>query len=247
MQLTSVTTIPTQSILNNTLWLRDSPGGSCLGLILFAMTVQRALAADLAPKRVIIDYLADEEWATGQKAFAHSQAMPRLLKNFCPTCVEMVLVGDKPVRVTRGVYLPIEHQCGSVHRSDGGQLTPVMTVAEFDAANAAKRVRERQAVKEDRITFKANYTKVNQSAMFKLMNLLYGTDPATLPDEEVEQVEEMPYAKALRFLLAKKRWSIEKQMVGRRRRGWEAGDPLPYYPEARLFEDIFSESRTFPN
>lgn len=55
----------------------------------------------------------DHDWAQRQKAFPHSDSMPRAFAYFCAACTEMVIDGNRSVRVTRGVYLPKEHQCGT--------------------------------------------------------------------------------------------------------------------------------------
>jgi hypothetical protein len=60
----------------------------------------------------------DVDWADRQRAFAHTQSMPRAFNSFCVNCAEMVIGADKVVRITRGVYLPIEHQCNSVRVYD---------------------------------------------------------------------------------------------------------------------------------
>lgn len=61
----------------------------------------------------------DVDWATKQKSFGHSQSMPRPFNTFCAVCVEMVIdKSERSVRVTKGVYLPIEHKCGSVRVYD---------------------------------------------------------------------------------------------------------------------------------
>jgi hypothetical protein len=53
----------------------------------------------------------DVAWSSRQSAFPHSQPMPRTLKNYCVSCTEMVTDGDTVLRETRGMYLPIEHDC----------------------------------------------------------------------------------------------------------------------------------------
>lgn len=61
----------------------------------------------------------DVDWAQRQRAFQHSQSMPRPFKTFCTNCVEMVIdTGNKKVRATKGVYLPIEHDCARVRVYD---------------------------------------------------------------------------------------------------------------------------------
>ncbi len=59
----------------------------------------------------------DVNW--GKRQARPTQLMPRKHNSFCAVCVEMVI--DKQqhsVRVTKGVYLPIEHQCNSVRVYD---------------------------------------------------------------------------------------------------------------------------------
>ena len=61
----------------------------------------------------------DVEWAERQDAFAHSHNMPRTFRSFCPNCIEVVVDGSqKKVRVTKGVYLPVDHDCNSVRVYD---------------------------------------------------------------------------------------------------------------------------------
>lgn len=71
----------------------------------------------------------DHDWATKQRAFPHSQSMPRAYKSFCANCFEVVVNGATELRVTRGVYLPIEHDCNSVRVYDlHGKLLEVKTL-----------------------------------------------------------------------------------------------------------------------
>lgn len=71
----------------------------------------------------------DVDWADRQRAFAHSQSMPRAFNSWCASCAEMVIGADKVVRITRGVYLPIEHQCNSVRVYDlAGKLLEVKSL-----------------------------------------------------------------------------------------------------------------------
>ena len=53
----------------------------------------------------------DVDWATRQQPLEHVRAMPRPLKTFCACCREAVIDGGKEVRVTKGVYLPVKHDC----------------------------------------------------------------------------------------------------------------------------------------
>lgn len=210
----------------------------------------------------------DHGWAMGQKAFARSQTMPRLLKNFCPDCREIVVNEmNEPVRETRGVYLPVEHCCNSVHRLEEGELIAIMTVAEFDAENAAKKEREIQTAKESRSkrqelmgcvpgeevmfeSFRSVVWRQHYSPMAKLMKLCASVHEMLKSEESDdiwEAIDEMSYKEACRYLLTHMRWMVEKRIAGKPRHGAEGNDPLPNYPEARSFEDIVLESRTFPN
>lgn len=57
----------------------------------------------------------DVDWATRQKAFSHTQSMVRLSKSFCVHCVDVVIdESRREVRVTNGVYQPIEHSCNKI-------------------------------------------------------------------------------------------------------------------------------------
>jgi len=74
----------------------------------------RGKDAPTEPKRT------DQEWAAEQTQFPHTLPMPRSLKTFCPDCVDAVLdiARNKYLRTTRGVYLPIDHECNSVRVYD---------------------------------------------------------------------------------------------------------------------------------
>lgn len=59
----------------------------------------------------------DVDW--GHRQGRATQVMPRKHHSFCAVCVEMVIdEAEKRVRVTKGVYLPIEHTCNSVRVYD---------------------------------------------------------------------------------------------------------------------------------
>lgn len=70
----------------------------------------------------------DVDWAARQRNFPHSLSMPRVANNFCVYCTEAVVNGAKnEVRVTRGVYLPIKHDCPRVRVYDlQGKLIEVI-------------------------------------------------------------------------------------------------------------------------
>lgn len=53
----------------------------------------------------------DVDWALKQKGVSHALPMPRPLSNYCVCCREAVIDGTKEVRVTKGCYLPVEHDC----------------------------------------------------------------------------------------------------------------------------------------
>lgn len=55
--------------------------------------------------------LSDNEWDDKQRPFPHSLPMPRLLKTYCACCREAVIDGTREVRVTKGCYLPVDHEC----------------------------------------------------------------------------------------------------------------------------------------
>lgn len=69
----------------------------------------------------------DVDWTQRQKAFPHSLGMHRPHNSFCVLCADMVIdASKKQVRVTRGVYLPIEHRCPTVRVYDlAGKLLEV--------------------------------------------------------------------------------------------------------------------------
>lgn len=58
----------------------------------------------------------DHDHIERAKPFPHTLTMPRAFRVFCPNCIEVVLSNKKPfvIRMTKGVYLPIEHECNSV-------------------------------------------------------------------------------------------------------------------------------------
>lgn len=62
----------------------------------------------------------DHEHIERAKPFPHTLSMPRLHKTFCTRCTEVVIGQRKPwvVRLTKGVYLPIDHDCNSVRVYD---------------------------------------------------------------------------------------------------------------------------------
>lgn len=70
----------------------------------------------------------DVDWATKQRGFAHSLSMPRTMNNFCPKCTDAVVDdGKHEVRITRGVYRPINHDCPRVFVHDlQGKLIEVL-------------------------------------------------------------------------------------------------------------------------
>lgn len=68
---------------------------------------------DAAKRKTALD---GHEWIERAKPFPHTLAMPRAFRAFCVHCVDVVLSNKKPwvIRHTKGVYLPIEHECHSV-------------------------------------------------------------------------------------------------------------------------------------
>lgn len=70
----------------------------------------------------------DVDWATKQRAFPHSLSMPRVANNHCAVCTDAVVDASRnEVRVTRGVYLSIEHECPRVRVYDlQGKLLEVI-------------------------------------------------------------------------------------------------------------------------
>lgn len=89
-------------------------------------SVMRSLTKLQTKTPIVYSPLDDHDWAQQQKAFPHSLSMPKALKHFCPDCVDTVVSKHKSVRVTRGVYLPIEHECNRVRVYDlAGKLLEV--------------------------------------------------------------------------------------------------------------------------
>jgi hypothetical protein len=85
----------------------------------------------------------DVVWASRQSAFPHSQPMPRCFKNFCPHCAEVVTNSDSVLRETKGLYLPIEHECPKVHVVEGvptiaHKSVVVVRPTKFRSAEAAQ-------------------------------------------------------------------------------------------------------------
>lgn len=88
----------------------------------------------------------DEQWAKGSHLsgcdglpcvcgrsrhnFQHTHSMPRRSKVFCATCTDAVVDDSKKeVRVTKGVYLPIEHECSKLRVYDlTGRLLEVLSL-----------------------------------------------------------------------------------------------------------------------
>lgn len=64
--------------------------------------------------------LDDNEHINEAKPFSHTLTMPRAFRTFCVDCVDVVLSNKKPfvIRMTKGVYLPIDHDCNSVRIYD---------------------------------------------------------------------------------------------------------------------------------
>lgn len=61
------------------------------------------------------DILADQDWCNRQRAFPHTNPMPRAFHAFCTQCVDMVIDAKASiVRATKGVYLPVNHDCARV-------------------------------------------------------------------------------------------------------------------------------------
>ncbi len=58
------------------------------------------------------------EYQASQTKSLHATDMPRKHTSFCATCVDMVVDDIASVRVNKGVYLPIEHQCNSMRVYD---------------------------------------------------------------------------------------------------------------------------------
>lgn len=71
----------------------------------------------------------DVDWGNRQGRKGHTP-MHRKHNNFCAVCVQVVIDKDKrQVRTTKGVYLPIEHQCNSVRVYDlRGKLLETKTL-----------------------------------------------------------------------------------------------------------------------
>jgi hypothetical protein len=67
-------------------------------------------------KQTLKEYAAQ---VSSRPGFPHSHDMPRLRKNFCPHCAEVVVNGNSVLRETKGAYLPIEHECPKVDVVDG--------------------------------------------------------------------------------------------------------------------------------
>jgi hypothetical protein len=66
---------------------------------------------DAAKRYTVLD---DKEHVDRAKPFPHTLTMPRVLRTFCPNCIDVVKVAGKEVRRTAGMYRPVEHECGEV-------------------------------------------------------------------------------------------------------------------------------------
>jgi hypothetical protein len=166
--------------------------------------------------------------------WSRSGNMPRLYKNFCPHCVELV-----STRQTQGVYLPIEHECPAVRvYNPNGVLLHTVTFdrAKLDVAQSKRKESQPTA----KVAFKASRSREwrqTHSPMAKLIRLCVERE---VKDAYIwSAVESMPYRAALRYLQAHQRWVMEKAMVAK-------GHPNAPY-EARALQAILQESRTFPN
>ena len=102
-------------------------------------------AIDLPKSVVRFNQITPEDvaWAERQPAFPHSRNMPLLLTNYCTICTEQVVVVNNVVRITRGIYLPIEHNCPKVlvinGVPDGDERRAVVRPYEFPSEEAAQK------------------------------------------------------------------------------------------------------------
>lgn len=82
----------------------------------------RAVHCEPLPVKIVDSVTVHSEGtqqAIWTKPFPHTSTMPRTHKTYCAVCVEMVIdESERRVRVTKGVYLPIEHKCGCVRVYD---------------------------------------------------------------------------------------------------------------------------------
>lgn len=80
-----------------------------------------------APK---FNYVTPEDVDWGKKQGTPAKPMPRAFRNFCSDCIEVVVDKTRStVRVTKGMYLPIEHECASVRIYDlQGNLIEVKAI-----------------------------------------------------------------------------------------------------------------------
>lgn len=62
------------------------------------------------PKRFAVPTLDDNIYDAKQRRL-QNVPMPRGLKNYCTCCREAVFDGKREVRVTKGCYLPVDHEC----------------------------------------------------------------------------------------------------------------------------------------
>jgi hypothetical protein len=100
-------------------------------------------AIDLPKQIVRFNQVTPEDVGWGLKsAFKHSRNMPPLLTNFCPNCSESVVAANKLVRSTRGMYLPIKHECPAQRVYNGvperDERSVVVRAHEFPSEEAAQ-------------------------------------------------------------------------------------------------------------
>lgn len=78
----------------------------------------------------VVVHSEGEYQAKWHSAFPHSAPMHRVYNSFCTSCADAVVDSNtKTVRITRGVYLPIEHKCNSVRVYDlAGKLLEVKSL-----------------------------------------------------------------------------------------------------------------------
>lgn len=98
-----------------------------------------AAAGAALKKQTVKEYAAQ---VSSRPGFPHSQPMPRLRINFCAECSEQVVVPNNVLRPRRGLYLPVEHECG-VHVVDGVPSVKKQSVtkkpAKFRSEEAAQK------------------------------------------------------------------------------------------------------------
>jgi len=95
----------------------------------------RVVRVAAVKQQTLAEYDALHAFLRHQNVEAATQ--PRCFTNFCPHCAEMVTDGDSVLRRTKGLYLPVEHECPKVRVYEGAAKRPIVTSEEDVMAHLA--------------------------------------------------------------------------------------------------------------